>query len=101
MLAIARDEAKNQTFNITYGGARSLNQMIEVMREQFPGIQVTYHPRDKLMPERGTLSVEKAKRLLGYAPAYPLEKGFVRYIEWYKQLAHDHPEFFTEQRVPA
>ncbi len=97
VLAIGRDEAKNQTFNLTYGGARSLNQMIEIMREQFPGIEVTYHPRDKLMPERGTLSVEKAKRLLGYAPAYPLEKGFVNYINWYKQLAKDHPDFFAAE----
>ena len=29
---------------------------------------------------------EKAKRLIGYAPEWPLEKGFVEYIEWYKQL---------------
>jgi len=46
------------------------------------------------MPERGTLSVEKAKRMLGYAPAFPLERGFVRYVEWYKGLARAHPEFF-------
>ena len=94
VLCVARPQARNQVFNLTYGGARSLNQMTEIMREQFRGIKVNYQPRDKLMPERGTLSVEKAKRLLGYAPAFPLEKGFVRYIEWYKGLAREHPEFF-------
>jgi nucleoside-diphosphate-sugar epimerase len=94
VLCIARPEARNQVFNLTYGGARTLNQMTDILREQFPGIRVNYQPRDKLMPERGTLSVEKAKRMLGYAPAFPLEKGFVRYVEWYKGLARAHPEFF-------
>ena len=94
MLCIEKPEARNQIFNITYGGARTLNQMIEIMRANFPGIQVKYQPRDQLMPERGTLSVEKARRLLGYEPRFPLEKGFVRYIDWYKDLAKRHPEFF-------
>jgi len=94
VLCIAKDAAKNEVFNLTFGGARTLNQMLGIMREQFPGVKVTYQPRDRLMPERGTLSVEKARRLLGYEPQFPLEKGFVRYIEWYKGLARENPEFF-------
>jgi len=93
-LAIARDEAINQTFNLTYGSARTLNQMADIMRQEFPGIEIAYQPRDSLMPERGTLSVEKARRLLGYEPAYPLDRGFVDYIRWYKELATQKPEFF-------
>jgi nucleoside-diphosphate-sugar epimerase len=99
VLCIAKKEARNQIFNLTYGGGRTLKQMIEIMQEHFPGIQVNCQPRDTLMPERGTLSVEKAKRLLGYDPEYPLEKGFVRYIEWYKELAREHPVFFAPARV--
>jgi hypothetical protein len=38
------------------------------------------------MPSRGTLSMEKAKRLLDFEPQYPVEKGFPKYIEWYKEL---------------
>jgi nucleoside-diphosphate-sugar epimerase len=94
ILCIAKPQARNEIFNLTYGSARTLNQMAEIMQEQFRGIKVSYQPRDKLMPERGTLSVAKARRLLGYAPAFPLEKGFVRYIEWYKGLARQHPELF-------
>ena len=92
---IALPEARNQTFNLTYGGARTLNQMIELMKEAFPEIEVVHNPRDGLMPERGTLSVEKAKRLIGYEPQYPLEKGFPRYIAWYKKLKSEHPEYFA------
>lgn len=94
VLCIAKPEARNQVFNLTYGSARTLNQMADIMSQEFPGIRIKHQPRDKLMPERGTLSVEKARRLLGYNPEYPLEAGFVRYIRWYKELARAHPEFF-------
>jgi nucleoside-diphosphate-sugar epimerase len=95
VLSIAHPAADNQIFNLTYGGARSLNQMVDIIRREFPGIEVKYNPRDSLMPERGTLSVDKARRLLGYEPAYPLETGFVEYINWYKDLARREPKFFA------
>lgn len=101
VLCIVKDEARNQIFNLTYGGARSLKQMADIVRGQFPNVEIKYQPRDVLMPERGTLSIEKAKRLLGYSPQYPLEQGFVRYIEWYKQLSQMHPRFFGSERVHA
>ena len=93
-LAIGSEASRNQVFNMTYGGARTLNQMAELVREHFPGLKIEHHPRDALMPERGTLSVEKARRLLGYEPQFPLEKGFVNYIKWYKELAAAQPQLF-------
>jgi nucleoside-diphosphate-sugar epimerase len=48
------------------------------------------------MPERGTLSVDKAKRMLGYEPLFPLERGFPRYIAWYRELYARHPEYFRQ-----
>ncbi len=96
---ISNPAARNQTFNLTYGGARSLNQMAEIMRSEFPGIEIKYNPRDALMPERGTLSVEKARTLIGYEPAYALERGFVEYVRWYKDLAKRHPAFFANQQT--
>jgi nucleoside-diphosphate-sugar epimerase len=42
--------------------------------------------RDALMPERGTLSVAKAKGMISYQPRFPLEIGYRRYIEWYRGL---------------
>ncbi len=93
-LALAKLDARNEIFNLTYGSARSLNQMASIVKEHFPGITVKHQPRDSLMPERGTLSVEKAKRLLSYAPQVPLEKGFVRYLEWYRDMAKRNPQYF-------
>lgn len=101
VLCIARPEARNQIFNLTYGDSRTLKQMIEVVRSELPEIVVTYQPRDQLMPERGTLDIDKARRLLGFEPAWPLEKGFVRYIRWYKDLAARHPKFFARRDMAS
>jgi len=84
--AIQSEHSRNETFNMTYGGARSIAQMAEIIEEHFPNVRVKYEDRDVLMPERGTLSVDKARRLIGYDPQFPLDKGFVEYIEWYKNL---------------
>lgn len=78
--------ARNQTFNMTYGESRSLNDLAKIVQKEFPGIQIQYVERDKLMPFRGTLNVDKAKNLIDYAPANPIEKGFKKYIDWYKTL---------------
>ena len=95
-LVISKEAAKNQIFNMTFGGARSLNHMAALVKEQFPRIEIEYRPRDALMPERGTLSVEKARRLLGYEPRFPLEQGFIRYMQWYKELAAEQPTLFRD-----
>jgi len=94
LLTLAKKEALNETFNITYGGARKLNQLVEIIKAEFPRVEISYKPRDSLMPERGTLSIEKARQILGYKPQYPVEKGFVKYIEWYKHYAEKNPLAF-------
>lgn len=96
VLAIARPEARNEIFNITYGAARTVLELAELVRAHFPDIELIDAPREALMPERGTLSIEKARRMLGYEPACPLEKGFVEYIRWYKQQAVEQPDLFRE-----
>jgi nucleoside-diphosphate-sugar epimerase len=93
VLCMKRPEARNQVFNLTFGSARTLNDMAAIVQREFPGIEIRYNPRDALMPERGTLSVSKARDLIGYEPAFPLEKGFANYISWYKELFARNPGF--------
>ena len=81
---IERPEARNEIFNLTYGQGRSLNEMASIVQAEFPGIKLHHMERDALMPERGTLNVEKAGRLIGYNPQFPLDIGYRRYIEWYR-----------------
>jgi nucleoside-diphosphate-sugar epimerase len=94
ILTIQKKEAINEVFNITYGGARKLNQLAEIVQAEFPSIDISYKPRDGLMPERGTLNIDKARSLLGYEPKYPIEKGFVKYIQWYKTFLEKNPLAF-------
>jgi nucleoside-diphosphate-sugar epimerase len=86
MRTIEAPQARNEIFNLTYGESRALADLVAVMQDHFPGIEVNYTERDKLMPKRGTLSVEKARRLIGYAPQNPVEIGFPKYIEWYRSF---------------
>ncbi len=81
---LENENSHGQTFNLTYGSSRSIAEMVEVLRKNFPDIAIKNLPRDKLMPARGTLSVDKARKLLGYEPTFPLERGFVEYINWYR-----------------
>jgi len=83
---IGNKNSFNQIFNITYGSGRSIEEMLDILRAHIPDVKVNMTPRDRLMPKRGTLSIDKARDLIGYNPDYPLEKGFVHYIKWYKNL---------------
>ena len=85
-LTITDPAAVNQTFNLTYGSSRSIQDLLAVVKRHFPQVEVERVQRDKLMPFRGTLSVAKARRLLGYDPQNPIEAGFGKYIEWYQTL---------------
>ena len=85
-LVIGKDESLNQIFNLTYGDSRSLADMAEIMKANFKNLEVNYTPKDNLTPDRGTLSIEKARSLLGFSPDFPLGKGYVDYINWYKKF---------------
>src|SRR5207244_6992499 len=85
-LAIKNPSALNQIFNITYGRARSIQELVGVIKGEFPDVRVESVERDQLMPFRGTLSVKKARDLLGYDPQNPIEIGIPKYIQWYREL---------------
>jgi nucleoside-diphosphate-sugar epimerase len=94
LCSIAEPKAINETFNVTYGSSRKIIQLAEMVLEAFPGLSIKFNPRDGLMPERGTLSIEKARNLLGYEPAFPIEAGYLSYIQWYKEFASENPNLF-------
>jgi nucleoside-diphosphate-sugar epimerase len=49
------------------------------------------------MPERGTLSITKAQKIIGYNPQNPVEKGFINYINWYKYFYESNPKLFKKK----
>ena len=86
---IGNEHSRNQIFNLTYGESRSIADLAAIIRENFPNVEIKYIPKDNLTPDRGTLSVAKARDLIGYHPRWPLEGGFVEYINWYKEFVKD------------
>ena len=85
-LAIEHPAARNETFNMTYGRSRSIQELADIIKEHFPDTEIEHVERDRLMPFRGTLNIEKAQRLLGYSPQNPIEGGISRYIDWYREI---------------
>ena len=85
-LVLTHPAAINQIFNLTYGISRSVLDLARIIQKEFPDTDIEYIKRDELMPFRGTLSVEKAKELLGYAPGNPIDEGIPKYIDWYRSL---------------
>ena len=76
-------KAINQIFNLTYGRSRSIADAIKILKRYFPKMKIDYIPRDKLLPFRGTLSVNKSKKLIKYKPKFNLERGIYNYLKWY------------------
>lgn len=85
LLILRTPEARSQVFNLTYGKARSINELAGCVCMHFPCVQITHVKRDDLMPFRNTLSIAKAKRMLGYAPQVSLEEGVKKYVDWYRE----------------
>lgn len=85
-LCCEKESAKNETFNLTYGNSRKINQLIDILKHEFKNINLLYKEKEKFMPERGTLDISKAKNLIDYNPSYPIESGYLKYIAWYKNF---------------
>lgn len=84
-LILTKENGVNQIFNIAYGGARSLNDLVNIVRSHFPDVEVIYKDANPIIPARDTLAIDRAKLLIGFSPQYPLERGVAEYVAWYKQ----------------
>ena len=88
-LCCQNENSKNQTFNLTYGNSRSIKNLISILKTEFPKIEVEYKNKEEFMPERGTLDILKARKLINFEPKFDLETGFKKYINWYKNFWKD------------
>jgi UDP-glucose 4-epimerase len=85
VLAAKSEKAANEIFNITAGGARSIKEFAMVVAKNLPGVQLKEMPSDDRVPERGTVDIKKAKKLLGFKPRYTIEQGIPNYIRGVKE----------------
>jgi nucleoside-diphosphate-sugar epimerase len=87
-LATLADNVVNEDFNITHGEGRTLKEAIDILRRQFPDLQVkARNEQDAFRPNRGALDVSKARRLLGYNTQIGLEEGLKRYVDFVRDVS--------------
>ncbi|MHC1779109.1 MAG: SDR family oxidoreductase [Bacteroidales bacterium] len=83
-------EAVNQVYNVAIGERTTLNQLFGYLKDGLSEFDPTikeitpkYGPiRDGDIPH-SLASIEKAKKLLGYDPKYPVKKGLKEAVSWY------------------
>lgn len=82
---IRSKKSDKEIFNITRGKARSLQEVAEIIKKYFPKIKIIKEDHEKGVPKRGTLNIDKAKKLLNYLPKFDIEQGISKYIEHLKR----------------
>lgn len=85
-------EAVNQIYNTAYGERTTLNQLVDYLRE-FLGeadaairdIEPTHGPNRAGDIPHSLASIDKARRLLGYAPEFDMRRGLREACAWYRE----------------
>ena len=87
--AIAGDEAKNEVYNVAYGGRTTLNQLFEFIKLGLMNNGITDIRNPKLRDFRpgdvrhSQADISKAKTLLGYEPDFDIKAGLSKAMPWY------------------
>jgi UDP-N-acetylglucosamine 4-epimerase len=88
---VKKPQAVNQVFNVAIHARTTLNQLFAALRESL--LPHYPHLRDMRPTYRdfragdvlhSEANVSKATRLLGYKPAYTMEKGLAEALNWYR-----------------
>lgn len=89
-LVTTNPEALNTVYNTAFGDRNTLNQLVtylkEFLAEKEPAIgevPIIYGPNRQGDIPHSLASIEKAKRLLGYHPAYSFKEGLKEAVDWY------------------
>ncbi|AMO21147.1 SDR family oxidoreductase [Flavobacterium columnare] len=82
--------AINTVFNTAFGERTTLNQMISILQKELvkidskiADVKVVYGSTRAGDIPHSLASIDKAKKILGYAPKFSLQKGLEEAIKWY------------------
>lgn len=79
-------DVQNETFNITQGEARTIQDFVDILKRYFPDLQITGINDDEKRPKRGALDIKKAREMLGYDSKHSLELGIEKYVKFLKEF---------------
>ena len=89
-LSTTNPEAINQIYNTAHGERTTLNHLCTYLQEflgeydpAIAAITPTHGPRRPGDIPHSLASVDKARKLLGYAPRYDMKKGLKEAVKWY------------------
>jgi len=89
-LTVKEPEALNQIYNTAFGERTTLNELVSALKEnlarfdsEIANIEPIYGEKRAGDIPHSLASVDKAKKLLGYAPQYNIEQGLQEAVTWY------------------
>lgn len=92
LAALAQPEGMNQVYNVAFNARTTLNELFEHLRATLDQNGVSYQ-RDPIHGEfragdvrHSQADISKARRLLGYEPAYNILQGLEVSMPWYTQF---------------
>jgi UDP-glucose 4-epimerase len=93
VVALADRRVANQTVNLAYGAGNTLVRAAELIAGEL-GVQPRITIAPSLLGEvtHYVADVTKARNLLGWEPATPLDDGIPKAVAWFKEWRAAHPE---------
>lgn len=83
-------EALNTVYNAAFGDRTTLNDLVAYLKEilsdydkKIADVQVMHGPNRNGDIPHSLASIEKARKLLGYQPAYSMKQGLKEAVKWY------------------
>ncbi|WP_289062473.1 SDR family oxidoreductase [uncultured Zobellia sp.] len=83
-------EAVNTVYNVAFGERTGLNELVSLLKTnlsefdpQIANVDITYGPERKGDVPHSLASIEKAEKLLGYAPQFDIKTGLKYAVNWY------------------
>lgn len=90
LASFAGGEAKGKVYNVAYGERTTLNELFELIREEVArhkpeaaNARPEYRDFRKGDVRHSLADINRAKTLLGYAPAWDVKKGLAVASDWY------------------
>jgi len=90
---LAAGTVENETINLAYGQGNTLVRAAELIAEQLD-VTPRITKERSLVGEvtRYVADIRKARELLGWQPATPLDRGIPRAVDWFRDWRAAHPE---------
>jgi UDP-N-acetylglucosamine 4-epimerase len=89
-MTTSNPEAVNTVYNTAFGDRTTLNDLVKSLKEnlsdhdpKIAGVPVIHGPNRAGDIPHSLASIEKAKRLLGYAPEFSMQQGLKEAVDWY------------------